>query len=60
MDALTSIQTVLSTMEFNAERDVRTVKMIKDAVDMQGDMALKLIDSAVIDPDVGQHLDIQA
>lgn len=44
-----------ASADFATERTMKVAKMVKDAVDMQGDMAVKLIESAT----VGQKLNIQ-
>ncbi len=48
-----------SPTQFEAEYTARAAKMAKDAVDMEGDMALKLIESASVDAKVGQRLNMK-
>jgi NADH dehydrogenase FAD-containing subunit len=48
-----------SGVQFEAELQTRVMKLQKDAVDMQGDMALKLLESAAGATSTGQQLNIQ-
>lgn len=50
----------VSNLQFETERAVRVAKLHKDIVNLEGNLALRLIQSAVIDPDDGRHLDVQA
>jgi len=49
----------LSEAQFQAEFQARVASLQKDAIEREGDLALKLIESASIDPAVGQQLDIR-
>ncbi len=49
----------VSGLQFEAQLAAKTVKLQKDAMEMQGDMAQKLIQSAVANQSVGRNLDIQ-
>ena len=49
-----------SGVQFEAQLAAKTAKLQKDTMEMQGDMAQKLIQSAVTNPNVGRNLNIQA
>ena len=45
--------------QFQAEYQVRVLKLGKDAINEQGQRALELIQAAAIDPQSGQNLNVQ-
>lgn len=44
--------------QFQAEYQVRVLKLGKDAINEQGQRALELIQSATVDPQSGQNLNV--
>lgn len=48
----------LSAAQLSNERLIKTTGLVKDAIDQQGQNAIKLIESAVVEG-VGQNLNIQ-
>lgn len=48
----------LASLEFQAQRAAQAVKLQKEALDLQGDLAIQLIQS-VADPGVGGGLDVR-
>lgn len=52
MAAISSVGTAggPSATQFQAEYQAKVAKLQKDATDMQGDMAMKLIESAAVTP----------
>ena len=49
----------ISGAQLQTEFQVRVAVLQKDAAELEGDLALKLIASASIDPAVGQQLSVQ-
>jgi hypothetical protein len=49
----------LSTSQISAEYQIRAAKLQKDAVDLAGHLAVQLIESARLDPEVGVNLNVQ-
>lgn len=58
MAGISGLGPVLSSQQIELQRTVKTAKLVKDAAEMQGEMALKLLDSAQVDG-TGQNLNIQ-
>ncbi len=61
MTGISSIEAAagsVSSLQFQTELTARVASMQKDAVDMQGDMAMKLIEAASTTPQVGSQLNI--
>ncbi len=50
----------MSASQIQNARTVAAVKLQKDAVDFQGDMAMKLLQSVSSDPAVGRNLNVKA
>lgn len=48
----------LSSTEFQAEYQIRVLKLGKDAISEQGQRAVELIQAASIDPQSGQNLNV--
>ncbi len=48
----------LSAQEIELQRTVQTAKLLKDATELEGDLALKLLDAAAVNG-TGQNLNIQ-
>lgn len=59
MAGIPSVGGGVSNVQFQAQMAAKTVKLQKDTMEMQGDMAQKLIQSAVANPNVGRNLNIQ-
>ncbi len=57
MAEITGLSAV-SGSQFQAEFQARVASLQKDAAELEGELALKLIESASIDPAVGRQLDI--
>lgn len=49
----------VSGVQFQTEVQMQVMKLQKDTMNMQGDMALKLLESAVVPQASGQQLNIQ-
>lgn len=48
----------LSTQQLELQRNIQTAKLLKDATQFEGDLALKLLDSATVNG-TGQNINIQ-
>jgi len=48
----------MSAQQIELQRTVKTAQLLKDVTELQGDLALKLLDSAQVDG-TGQNLNIQ-
>lgn len=48
----------LSAQQIEVQRSVQTAKLLKDATELQGDLALQLLDAATVDG-TGQRINIQ-
>ena len=48
----------LSTAQFDVQRTVQTAKLLKSATELQGDLALKLLDAATVNG-TGQNINIK-
>ena len=48
----------LSAVQFDAQRNIQVAKLVKDATELEGDLALKLLESAQVSG-TGQNLNIQ-
>ncbi len=60
MDTLTiNSQVGLKTAQISMEYYARILNMRKSVMQQQGDMAIKLIQSAVLPPTQGQNLDVK-
>ncbi len=59
VNAVAAMNTRMSNVELAAVYDAKVVSLQKDMINMQGDMALKLLDAVAIDPAVGSHLDMR-
>ena len=57
--AITGLATGLASTQISAQVQLAAVARTKDALELQGQAALKLIESAVVDPDVGQSIDVR-
>ncbi|MBI2424642.1 MAG: hypothetical protein HYV27_17560 [Candidatus Hydrogenedentes bacterium] len=49
----------IGAAQFQAQYQAATLKLQKDAIDLQGDLALQLIASASVPTGTGQNLDLQ-
>lgn len=49
----------LSAAQFSTERLTKTLGLLQDAIEEQGQQAIKLIEAASIDDGTGQNLDIR-
>jgi len=58
MAGIPSIGTVGSRLEIQNEFQARVAKLQKEAIDMQGEMAIQLIESATAQQAAGRQLDI--
>lgn len=58
MAGISGIGATLTAQEIDLQRSVQTAKLLKDATELQGDLALKLLASASVDG-TGQQLNIQ-
>lgn len=58
MAGISGLGSTLSAQEIQLQRSVQTAKLLKDATQLEGDLALKLLDSATVDG-TGQNLNIQ-
>lgn len=58
MAGISGLGAVMSSQQIEMQRSVKTAKLVKDVAEMQGEMALKLLDSAQVDG-TGQNLNIQ-
>lgn len=48
------------SISFGAEYQARVLSLQKDAMNMQGQMAIELINAAVVSPQSGQQLNVTA
>jgi hypothetical protein len=60
ISAITGISAGLTSARISTELQVAAIGRAKDAIEFQGEAAIKLIESASVDPEVGQHLDVLA
>jgi hypothetical protein len=58
MAGISGVGATLSTQQLELQRTVQTAKLLKDATELQGDLALQLINSASANG-TGQRLNIQ-
>lgn len=58
MAGISGLGSTLSAQEIQLQRSVQTAKLLKDATQLEGDLALKLLDSATVNG-TGQNLNIQ-
>ena len=59
LSGISSVGPGLTGVRIATELQVAAVSRTKDALEFQGEAALQLIESASIDPDVGQNLDLR-
>ena len=50
----------IQAVKLQTEYAIRAAKMQQDAMNLQGDLAMKLIQTATADPAVGQNLNLLA
>jgi len=58
MAGISGVGATLSTQQIEIQRAVKTAQLLKDVTELQGDLALKLLDSAQVNG-TGQNLNIQ-
>lgn len=58
ISAITRVTAGLASAQLSTEIQVATLACAQDAIELQGQAVIKLTESAVIDPDVGQQLDV--
>ena len=58
MAGISGVGNTLSAQQIELQRTVQVAKLQKDAVDLQGDLALQLLQSAQVSG-TGQNLNIQ-
>jgi len=58
MAGISGVGSALSAQEIEIQRTVQTARLLKDAAQLEGDLALKLLESAAVDG-TGQNLNIQ-
>lgn len=58
MAGISGVGPTMSAQQIELQRTVKTAQLLKDVTDLQGDMALKLLDSARVNG-TGQNLNIQ-
>lgn len=59
ISAISGIASGLSAARISTELQVAAIGRAKDALELQGESAIKLIESAVIDSAVGQNIDVR-
>lgn len=58
MAGISGIGATLSAQQIEVQRSVQTAKLLKDATELQGDLALQLLNSATVEG-TGQHINVQ-
>ena len=58
MAGISGVGVTLTTQQIEMQRTVKTAQLLKDVTELQGDLALKLLESAQVNG-TGQHLNIQ-
>lgn len=58
MTGISGVGETLSTQQIELQRTVQTARLLKDAAELQGDLALQLLESATVDG-TGQRLNVQ-
>jgi hypothetical protein len=58
MAGISGVGATMSAQQIELQRTVKTAQMLKDVTELQGDLALKLLDSAQVNG-TGQNLNIQ-
>ena len=58
MTGISGVGETLSTQQIELQRTVKTARLLKDAAELQGDLALQLLESATVDG-TGQRLNVQ-
>jgi hypothetical protein len=58
MAGISGVGATLTTQQIEMQRTVKTAQLLKDVTELQGDLALKLLDSAQVNG-TGQNLNIQ-
>ncbi len=59
ISAISGIAAGLTSARISTEFQIAAISRAKDAIEFQGEAAIKLIESAVVDPDVGQNIDVR-
>ncbi len=59
ISAISGVAAGLTSARISTELQVAAIGRAKDAIEFQGEAAVKLIESASIDSNVGQHLDVR-
>ena len=59
ISATGGVSAAMSNLELQTQMSAQVASLQKDAIEMQGDMALQLIQSAATTTGVGQQLNIQ-
>ncbi len=59
MTGISAVGGGMSSAQLEAEYAVRVAALQKNAIDTAGDMALKLIQSAAVDPATGGNINLQ-
>ncbi|MBL7648415.1 MAG: hypothetical protein JNK74_19725 [Candidatus Hydrogenedentes bacterium] len=58
MAGISGVGPTMSAQQIELQRTVKTAQLLKDVTELQGDLALKLLDSAQVGG-TGQNLNIQ-
>lgn len=58
MAGISGVGATMSAQQIEMQRTVKTAQLLNDVTELQGDLALKLLDSAQVNG-TGQHLNIQ-
>lgn len=58
MTGISGVGETLSTQQIELQRTVQTARLLKDAAELEGDLALQLLESATVDG-TGQRLNVQ-
>ena len=58
MAGISGVGATMSAQQIELQRTVKTAQMLTDVTELQGDLALKLLDSAQVNG-TGQNLNIQ-
>lgn len=59
ISAITGLSAGLTAARISTELQIAAIGRTKDAIEFQGEAAIRLIESAVVDPNVGQNFDVR-
>lgn len=60
MSSVSALGGALQALQIQTQYAARTAKIQIDAISLQGDLALQLLQSASVDPSYAQNLDVSA